>query len=78
MNTRIYLQIFLVIYFYTSLVIAAIDAFYNLAHNFKLNKKHILIFSLFPIAFIFESLVFIFYKLHKLGSNLKTMLINAL
>ena len=54
---------FLIIYFYLSIIIAAINSFQNFLNNFKITRKHILIYTLFPLTFIIESFIYALYKI---------------
>lgn len=59
---NIYLRSFIIIYFYFSIVLAAIDSFNNFINHFKLKKSKIILFICFPITFIIEVFIFILYK----------------
>ena len=59
---NIYLRSFIIIYFYFSIVLAAIDSFNNFINHFKLKKNKIILFICFPITFIIEVFIFTLYK----------------
>lgn len=61
----IYLRSFLIIYFYFSIILAAIDSFNNFINNFKLKKYNIILFICFPITFIIETFIIILYKTYE-------------
>ena len=71
MNSISYLRVFLVIYFYTSLIIASIDGFNNMLSGFKLSKIQVVIYILFPLTLIIEVFMFILYTAHKKLSKKK-------
>lgn len=60
---NLFIRSFLVIYFYLSIVIAAINSFQNFLNNFVLTKKHIILYTLFPLTFIIELFIYILYKI---------------
>lgn len=61
----IYLKIFIIIYFYCSIVLAAIDSFHNFTNHFKFNKKHIILFICFPITFVIEVFIITLYQTYE-------------
>lgn len=69
---NLFIKSFLVIYLYLSIIIAAINSFQNLLNNFILTKKHIILYTLFPLTFIIESFIYVLYKISiKLQKRLK-------
>lgn len=58
---NLFVRSFLIIYFYLSIVIASINSFQNLLNNFVLTKKHLILYTLFPLTFIIESFIYVFY-----------------
>lgn len=61
----IYLRSFITVYFYFSIMLAAIDSFYNFINHFKLKKSKIILFICFPITFIIEAFIFTLYKTYE-------------
>lgn len=58
-----FIKNFLIVYFYASILLAALNSFNNFLNNFKTIKSKAILYVLFPLTCVIELFIYVLYKL---------------